>query len=116
MPDLFKDHRSSVASHHLVGAEHELVDDELTAPVEDVDQPRLAVPSVEHPVLLEADPRQAATLGGERVSRPGRGFLLRADLLERGLPLLLRHNWRTIHEGGFLLRLPLLRRTATGRS
>jgi hypothetical protein len=62
--DLVEDHRAAVAAHVLVGAEHEVVDDELPASVEQVGEPCLAVPSVEHPVFLQTNPRQAAAFGG----------------------------------------------------
>src|SRR5438874_7851668 len=41
--DLVDDHRAAAAARLLVGAEHEVVEDELTAPLEEIEEVRLAV-------------------------------------------------------------------------
>jgi hypothetical protein len=67
--DLVDEHRAAIAARLLVGAEHEVVEDELTASLEEVDQARLAVPALEHVLLFDPDHRQAAALGGTSASR-----------------------------------------------
>src|SRR5262245_14874476 len=44
-----------------------LVEHELAAPVEEVDEPRFSVRAIEGVVLLDLHPRQAPALGRERV-------------------------------------------------
>jgi hypothetical protein len=95
--DLVDEHRAAVAARFLVGAEHEVVEDELTPPVEKVDEPRLSLWAVEHVVPLDPDPRQAAALCGKRISRPGRCLFLRTQLLKSRFPFFLRDDWRKIH-------------------
>ena len=79
VPDLVDDHRAALAARLLVGAEHEVVEQELAAPVEKIDQPRLAVRALEDVVLLDPQPGQTAPLGGERVVLAGERLLLLAD-------------------------------------
>jgi hypothetical protein len=53
------------------GLEEGAVDDELTAPVEQVKQARVALRPVERVLLLDGQPRHAPTLGGQRVTGAG---------------------------------------------
>ena len=64
------------------------VDDQLTAPSEQVEQARFALRSVERVRLLHEHPRHSPALGGKRVTRAGEGLLLHEELLARSLPLL----------------------------
>src|SRR5437899_12233274 len=97
MADLVDEHRAAVAARRLAGAEHEVVEDELTAPLEEVDEARFAVRALKRVVPFDPDHRQAAALGGARVSRPGRLLFLRTQLLESGFPFLLRDDSRELH-------------------
>ena len=69
--DLVDEHRAPVAARLLVRPEHEVVEEQLPAALKQVEQPSLPVRSVEDVVLLDSDDGQPATLGGERVARPG---------------------------------------------
>ena len=70
------------------GLEERSVDDELRAPVEQVDQALLAVGRVEAVLLVDREPRHPPPLGRERVARPHDLLLLHAELGACGVPLL----------------------------
>ena len=76
---------------------HEVVEDELAAALEQIEQPGLAVRALEDVSFVDVDHRLPAALGGERVSRPRRFLLLDEELLVSHLPLLSRHDPRKIH-------------------
>ena len=80
------------------GFEEGAVDDQLTAAVEQVEQARLALGSVELVLLLHGQPRHPPTLGGQRVTGAGQLLLLHEQLLARRLPLLRRHDRRCLHD------------------
>src|SRR5919106_4225517 len=101
MADLVDEHRTPGAARGRpaldVGSEHEVVDDQLAAPVEQIEQARHAVRAFEDVALLKPDHRQRAALGGQRVSRP-RGFLLLDQKpVASGLPLRRRYDSRKTH-------------------
>src|SRR5207253_1840415 len=79
------------------GFEEGAVDDELTAPVEQVEQARLALGPVEYVLLLYGQPRHPPTLGGQRVTGAGQLLLLHEQLLARSFPLLRRHDRGCVH-------------------
>src|SRR5262249_33620934 len=62
------------------GIEHEMVDNQLAAPVEQVEQTRLAIWPFEGVFLLDLDHRQPASFSIELVPRTG-GFLFFAEQL-----------------------------------
>ena len=68
--------------------EEEAVDDQLLAPLEEVEQAHLPVRALEGVVLLDGHPRHPPALGGQRVARAGELLLLDEQLLAGGLPLL----------------------------
>ena len=79
------------------GLEEGAIDDQLTAALEQVEQARLALGSVERVCLLHRHPRHPPPLGGQRVARAGQLLFLDEHLLVRGLPLLLcRTMWAFI--------------------
>ena len=107
--DLVGDHRAAGAAAlgpavHA-GLVEEAVDDQLTAPLEQVEQARRAVRALEAVVLLDGHPRHPAALGGQRVAGAGQLLLLDQQLLARGLPLLRRHDRRHVHRDCFLLQV-----------
>src|SRR5213082_1682159 len=104
--DLVDEHRASLAALFLIRAEHEVVEAELPASFEQIEQARLPAGTVEHVRLVDAHDRQAPALGSERVVSTGELLFLRAQLLERGLPLCLRNDSWEIH--------PDLLRSGTG--
>src|ERR687895_1091168 len=79
------------------GVEEEAVDDQLAAPLEQVEQACFPVRPLERVVLLDGHPGHPAALGGERVAGVGVLLLLDPHLLPSGLPLLRRHDWRGVH-------------------
>ena len=68
------------------GLEEGAIDDQLTATIEQVEQARLALGTVELVLLLHGQPRHPATLGGQRVTSAGQLLLLHEQLLARSLP------------------------------
>jgi hypothetical protein len=68
--------------------EEEAVEDQLPAPLEQVEQARGAVRALELIVVLDGHSRHAAALGGQRVAGVGQLLLLDEQFLARRLPLL----------------------------
>src|SRR6266550_4554225 len=76
------------------GLEESAIDDQLLAALEQVEQANLTLGSVELVLLLHRHPRHPSTLGGQRITGAGQALLLHEEILARGLPLLLRHDFR----------------------
>src|ERR1700722_8214092 len=76
---------------------HEMIDDELKAPLEQVEQACFAVWTLEDIVLLDPDHRQPATLGVERVQAMGMFLLLGEQLQACSKPLGSRHDPRIFY-------------------
>lgn len=72
---------------------HEVVDDELMATLEQVQQARLAVRTLEDIILLDQDHWQSAALGVQRITTTGEFLLLGEQLLARSEPLGSRHDF-----------------------
>jgi hypothetical protein len=79
VPDLVDEHRTAGTACRRppldAGGEHEVVEDELAAALEQVEEALGTVRPLEDVVLVDPDHRQPAALGGQRVPRPG-GLLL----------------------------------------
>jgi hypothetical protein len=60
--DLIREQRTAGASRLPFGTEHEVIDDKLTASVEQVAERHWAVDALEDIVLLDLDPGQRAPL------------------------------------------------------
>src|ERR1700726_3746961 len=75
---------------------HEVIDDELAAPVEQVEQARRTIRPGEDVVLLDLDHRQGAATGVERVFRPAGFLLLGQQVLTCGQPLISWYDSRAI--------------------
>jgi hypothetical protein len=69
------------------GVEHEVVEDELAAALEQVGQVHGAVGALEGVVLLHLDHGQVAALGAEGVAGAGQLLLLGQQVLASGQPL-----------------------------
>src|SRR3546814_4040838 len=78
-----------------VGGEHEVLDDELAAPVEEVGQRLPAFRGVEGVVLPDLHPGKRAALGGERVAPARQILLLLQQRLARAGPFVSRNNVRS---------------------
>ena len=74
-----------------------MVHDQLVTAVEQVEQRQAAVQALEGVVLLDADHRQLAPLGGELVERARGSLLLDQQAGAIGLPLGLRDDNRQFH-------------------
>jgi hypothetical protein len=92
--DVVDEQRAALAARRRpavhAGGEHEVVDDELAASVEQVAEARLAAGALEDVVLVDADHGLPASLGGQRVAGPGRPLLLGEQLFVSNPPL----SWR----------------------
>src|SRR5205823_1578244 len=98
--DLVDEHRAAVATHILIRPEHEVVEKQLPATFEEIEQPSLARGPVEDVVLIDVHPREPATLGGKIVARARGLLLLDEQRVPRRLPLHRGNDWWKIH--GFL--------------
>jgi hypothetical protein len=78
---------SGLAWRRVVRVEHEMVDDELTTPAEQIEQARLAVRPLEDILLGDLDRRQSAAFGAQRVSLTGELLLPGEQLLPGSEPL-----------------------------
>ena len=76
----------------IPGIEEEAVDDQLSTPVEEVEEADLGLGPLEAVGLLDPDHGQAAALGGNRVARTGEFLLLDEQRLAFGVPLLFGHD------------------------
>src|SRR5687767_1017751 len=96
MADLVDKERTSGAPRRRPAvdtrSEHEVVDDQLTTPLEQIEQPRLAIRPLEHIVLIDLDHRLPAPLRGQRISGTGGRLFLLEQLLVSGFPLAKRHD------------------------
>src|SRR5271154_7055625 len=113
MGDLIGSQRAPAAGV-LGPAEHSrleegAIDDQLTAPFEQIDQAYFALRAVELVLLVHSLPRHPPSLGGQRITRPGESLLLDQKLLPRSLPLLIRHD-RGCLQREMLFRVLLVRR------
>jgi hypothetical protein len=68
--------RAADAAILLAGRQHEVLDDELAAALEQFGERPLAVRRVEDVSLFDFDPRQVAAFGAEPVALPGQFFFL----------------------------------------
>src|SRR5262245_55248339 len=91
--DLIGEQRAAGASLFPLGAEHEVIDDELAASVEQIgERHAAAVGGFEDVVLLDLDPGQRAALFRQAVALARPGLLLGEKRAARLEPLLLRDN------------------------
>ena len=82
------DRRAARAAGLVLGAEHEVVDEQLRAPVEQVRQRLAPVVGVEAVLLVDADPRQLPPPARELVAAARVLLLGGEQLAARGQPLL----------------------------
>jgi hypothetical protein len=77
--------------------EHEVVNDELPAAVEEVEQAGLSVWAFEDVLLLDPDDRQPAALGCQGIEGASGFLLLHQQAPAGGLPLGFGHDGRKRH-------------------
>ena len=90
--DAVRDRRVDRAAGLVTRAEHEVVDDQLTSAIEKLRKRARAVVGVEPVVLLDANPRQLASLARQLVAQPRVLLLADEQLLAGGRPLLSRSD------------------------
>src|SRR5438270_1040279 len=73
------------------------VKSQLPAALEQVEQTRFALGTLELVFLLHGQPWHPATLGGQRITGAGELLLLHEEFLPRSFPLFLRHHLRCFH-------------------
>src|ERR1700722_9690180 len=73
------------------------VDYQLAPAGKEIEQTRSPVRPFEHVLFLHLDPRHAASLGRQRVTRACQRLLLYQEQLACSLPFLRPHNWRRVH-------------------
>src|SRR5256886_11282550 len=105
--DLVDEHRTAVAAGVLVRAEHEVVEEQLAAPFEEIEQRGLALRPGEAVLLLDLHPRQPPALGGERVPRAGGFLLLDEQCVPRRLPFLRRDDRWKVHVAPLIRHDPI---------
>src|SRR5439155_9942814 len=76
---------------------HEVVEEQLPAPFEEIEQRGLALRPVEDVLLLDVHPWQRAALDGERVPRARCVLLLDEQRVPRRLPFLRRDDRWKVH-------------------
>src|SRR5439155_19083128 len=84
-----------------VRAEHEMLDDQLAASLEQIGESFLTIRPVEDITLLDLDPGQCPPLGAQPVAQPGEFLFLAQKLGTRRQPLFLRYGRMLLH--GFAL-------------
>jgi hypothetical protein len=95
--DLVDEHRAAVAADVLVRPEHEVVEQQLPAPFEQIGQRDLACRAVEGVTLLDSHARQHAALSRERVAGPSGLLLLAEQRVVCCLPLRLGDDRWKVH-------------------
>jgi hypothetical protein len=86
--DVVHRERAGGAARFGVGAEHEVVDEQLAATLEQIERPDLPVGSVEAVVLSDLDHRQRAPSGADHIVVAGELLLTREQFSTRLEPLL----------------------------
>src|SRR4051812_17416863 len=114
--ELVPEVRTSGASAELVvGAEHDVVGEQLRAPVEQLGERLLAVVGVEYVVLLDENPRELAPLLGHLPAELGLLGLELCQLVAGGLPFL-AGSMRVVGHRWLLWQLSRLRGDIRGSS
>src|SRR5918995_5311809 len=106
--------RAHWAAGLVARAEHEVVDEELGATVEELRQVLRALVGLEPVPLLDRDPRQLAALPCELVAHPGVFLLASQQLLAGRLPFLAAADLVIRHRGCLLFVCTLAPKTAAG--
>src|SRR5712692_9586016 len=88
--EIVRPERAALAPLSPVRTEHEVIDDQLAAALEEIGQSLLAAGDVEDIVLLHSDPRQLPALPAQLVTQPRELFLLDEMLLVRCEPFVAR--------------------------
>jgi hypothetical protein len=106
--------RADRAAGLVARAEHEVVDEELGATVEELRQSPRALVGLEPVLLLDRDPRQLAALPCELVAHTSVFLLASQQLLAGSLPFLAAADLVIRHRGCLLFVCALTPKTAAG--
>src|SRR2546426_6668407 len=96
--DMIGQERAAPAALLPPRTEHEMIDDQLAASLEEVSERLLALRPVEHIRFFDLDPGQVAPLGTQLIAQPGEFLLLDQELLARGEPLVSRYDSVVLHD------------------
>ena len=88
--------RAAWTARRPAGTKHEVINNELTAPVKQICERLFAARPVEHIVLLNLLPRQFPPLLAQFIAQPGKFFFFREKLLAGFNPLAVRHHFRQL--------------------
>jgi hypothetical protein len=94
--DIVDKHRATVTTLLAFGTKHEVIDDPLTADLEQVGEGSLSGRRIKDVLFLDFDPRQPAPLGTQAVTQTGEFFFFGQMLLASGQPLGLRDDFRVM--------------------
>src|SRR5437870_9401096 len=95
--DMIGQERAARALLVPLRTEHEVIDDQMAAPVEEVGERLLAVRPRQHVGLFDLDPGQLAALSAQFIAQPGEFLLLDQVLLSRSEPLLSGNYLMPLH-------------------
>src|SRR5262249_43799058 len=95
--DMIGQERATRATFYPSRAEHEMIDDQLAASVEEVGERFLAVRPLEDVLLVDLDPGQFAPLGAHPVAHPGKLFLVGQVEFARLEPFFSRYDFVVLH-------------------
>src|SRR6267143_5514780 len=89
--------RATLATFLPPRPEHEMVDDQLAASVEEISQCLFAVRSIECILLVYLGPRQLPAMPTQFITQTGQFLLAREQILSRHKPLRFGYDSRMIH-------------------
>jgi hypothetical protein len=100
-----RDRRTGRASRFVVGPEHEVINEKLRAPLEEIRERGAALVGVESIGLVDSHPRQRLSLPRQFVAASREVFLRIKQLEPRGQPLFMCSN-HVLRHRVLLLRAP----------
>src|SRR5262245_22045158 len=95
--DVIAQERATDATLFQAMPHHEVIDDQLTAPVEQIGKRPLALRRIEYVLLLNLHPGQRAPLGGNKIAHARERLLAFEMCLARREPFVLGHDSIVLH-------------------
>src|SRR5437879_9066305 len=83
--------RAALATFFPARAEHEVIDDQLTATVKEIGQRFFAIRPIEYVILVYFNPWQLASMPAHFIAQPRQFLLTRQQVLARNEPFVSRH-------------------------
>src|SRR4029077_13124867 len=90
--EMIRQVRTALATLLPAWAEHEMIDNQLAATVEEIGQRFFAIRSVENIRLADVSPWQFASMPAHFVAQPSQFLLASEQILARDQPLASRHD------------------------